>query len=295
MDMDQLGIFVTLAESLNFTATAKKHYMTQPAISHQIQSLEKELGVKLLVRSSHHVALTSSGAEFLEYARQILYTAQIAKTHLYDINHGRTGHLRVLTVQGCSEFASRCLAHFHQLYPGILVNMDVVTGAGQMDAVEHNTADILITFSSLILNYPQMECRIMREDRYAILHAPGLLPAFDPNDLSALSEIPLVCELKLQAPFMTGNILNICRNRGLEPVNVHWCSSAMAHLLALRAGFGWGMTPTCQRACFIEGLEMIPLEGDDVKTDCAVGWQRQTTNQSVQFFLESLDEWDSAD
>src|SRR5580693_1240277 len=72
MELRQLRYFVTLAEELHFGRAAEREHIVQSALSQQVQRLERGLGVRLLERSTHHVALTAAGAVFLVEARQIL-------------------------------------------------------------------------------------------------------------------------------------------------------------------------------------------------------------------------------
>lgn len=82
MNTIQLECFVAVAEHLNFSRASQVLKITQPAVSHQIQSLEEELGYKLFRRTSKSVALTSEGILFLPDARLILKTALSAKERL---------------------------------------------------------------------------------------------------------------------------------------------------------------------------------------------------------------------
>src|SRR6185295_6712838 len=72
MELRQLRYFVTLADELHFGRAAAREHIVQSALSQQLQRLERELGVRLLERSTHHVELTTAGAAFLVEARQIL-------------------------------------------------------------------------------------------------------------------------------------------------------------------------------------------------------------------------------
>ena len=65
MNTTQLECFLAVAEHLNFSRASEELKMTQPAVSHQIRTLEEELGVKLFMRTSKNVSLTSEGIRFL--------------------------------------------------------------------------------------------------------------------------------------------------------------------------------------------------------------------------------------
>ena len=81
MNLKQLEYFIAVAESLSFTKAAKKCYISQTAITLQIQSLEKRLGVSLFIRDKHHVELTAAGKVYLNEARAILIRAEEAGTY----------------------------------------------------------------------------------------------------------------------------------------------------------------------------------------------------------------------
>jgi DNA-binding transcriptional LysR family regulator len=70
IDLRLLTYFLTLADELHFTRAARLLFVSQPALSNQIQRLEKALGATLFERSSRGVTLTEAGAAFLPYARQ---------------------------------------------------------------------------------------------------------------------------------------------------------------------------------------------------------------------------------
>ena len=104
MNTVQLECFVAVAENLNFSRASEDLKITQPAVSHQIRSLEEELGVKLFRRTSKSVSLTPEGILFLPDANMILKTAMSAKERLgsrerpmpFDIGCHSQAELRLL-------------------------------------------------------------------------------------------------------------------------------------------------------------------------------------------------------
>ena len=125
MNTIQLECFVTAAEHLSFSKASQVLKITQPAVSHQIQSLEEELDVKLFDRTGRNVSLTPEGFLFLADARLILKTALSARERL-----GRPEHLLPLEL-GCHDYTElklfppvlrKLAGEFPQLRPSIRVN-----------------------------------------------------------------------------------------------------------------------------------------------------------------------------
>lgn len=82
MNTFQLSCFLAVAEYLNFSQAAQQLHVTHPAVSQQIQSLEKELEVKLFQRTTRSVRLTEEGKVFYNDAKQIVEISDRAKRRL---------------------------------------------------------------------------------------------------------------------------------------------------------------------------------------------------------------------
>ncbi|MGH2920127.1 MAG: alpha/beta hydrolase fold domain-containing protein [Solirubrobacteraceae bacterium] len=72
VEVRHLRAFVAVAEELNFSRAAERLYLSQPALSRQIRSLERAVGCELLRRSTHRVELTLAGHALLDRARAVL-------------------------------------------------------------------------------------------------------------------------------------------------------------------------------------------------------------------------------
>ena len=95
MNDHQLLCFLTVSRTLNFTTAARELYCTQPALSYQIRSLEKELNLALFERSTPRVALTEAGRAFVPQAEGIYRSILNARTALKGFARRRTLTLRL--------------------------------------------------------------------------------------------------------------------------------------------------------------------------------------------------------
>ena len=113
MNTTQLECFLTVANFLNFSRAAEVLRITQPAVSHQINTLENELGVKLFHRTSKSVRLTQSGYLFTQYADEILRLSGLSKERVRAAQEIHSVRLGV----GCRNFVDQRLMipALHQL------------------------------------------------------------------------------------------------------------------------------------------------------------------------------------
>lgn len=90
-----MNVFVAVAEEQGFAAASRRLNMSPPAVSRAIASLESDLGVALLTRTTRFVKTTDAGALYLENARRIIYDVQIAHDSVIGMNTEPKGHLTV--------------------------------------------------------------------------------------------------------------------------------------------------------------------------------------------------------
>lgn len=100
MNTFQLSCFLAVAEYLNFARAAEQLHVTHPAVSQQIQSLEKELNVKLFQRTTRSVRITEEGRTFLGDAQQIVAISERAKKRF---DNAMYREIELLSI-GCTSF-----------------------------------------------------------------------------------------------------------------------------------------------------------------------------------------------
>ena len=95
MTIFQLECFCALADSLNFTQTANAMFITQPALSRAISSLEQELQLTLLQRTTHSVTLTPAGKIFSRECQKLLKDLQRVSERARSAQTGQIGSVRI--------------------------------------------------------------------------------------------------------------------------------------------------------------------------------------------------------
>lgn len=150
MNTTQLECFMAVSNFLNFSRAAERLRLTQPAVSHQINTLEDELGVKLFHRTSKRVRLTQEGHLFSQYAQEILALSHMSKERLKENRQTSVIHFGI----GCHSFLelnlvrqvlSRLRAEFPLLHP----ILRLVSSASLENLLEDGDVQVMFTFQEM--------------------------------------------------------------------------------------------------------------------------------------------------
>ena len=138
MNTKQLQYVLALSETRNFSQVAEQLGITQPALSKQIQHIEKELGVKLFDRNHSPLTLTPAGEYFVRSAREMVYQEEQLRKAMEQFHSGDSGRL----VIGVTPFRSLYLMpelvkKIRARYPGVSIVLHEVSSAQlRKDAAE---------------------------------------------------------------------------------------------------------------------------------------------------------------
>src|SRR5271168_1462437 len=127
MTLEQLRIFVAVAEKQHVTRAAAELNLTQSATSAAIAALEARYGIKLFDRIGRNIALTQTGRDFLIEARAVLARAKDATQVLHDLAGLKRGSLTVAASQTIGNYwlPSRIQA-FRSAFPGIDLQLAIM-------------------------------------------------------------------------------------------------------------------------------------------------------------------------
>ncbi len=288
MNTTQLECFLAVADCLNFSKAAERLRLTQPAVSHQIKSLEDELEVELFKRSSKSVRLTQEGHMFLQYAGDILKLSGLSKAQVKQCRRERPEWLAL----GCRsvgdlKLMTPALDRLRREEKGVMPLLKLVP----MSALENLLADgeirMMLGFKETapqncvfkpLLNCP-LVC-VCRDDHPLADRAVTDIESLKTSDMIA-SCPPPVCPPSLFA--LQGQLVT---TRASD--RVIFCDNQELLFTMVETGYAFALAvdiPPLRRP----GLRYIPLK------DCAplafgAVYNRGRTDSTLRRFLALLEE-----
>lgn len=189
MTLDQVRLFVAVAEEMHVTRAARGLGLTQSAVSAALAALEARHGVALFDRVGRHVELTPEGRAFLPEARALLAAAARAQTKLEDLSGLKCGRLALFASQTLAGYWLPARLHrFRRRHPGIAIDVAIGNTAQACAAVRDGGADL--GFVEGAVEDPVLATRPVGGDRLVLVVAPShpaaALGRLDPAGLAGL-------------------------------------------------------------------------------------------------------------
>lgn len=133
--LDAMHIFVRIAELGSFTAVAEQMGLARSVVTRQIAALETHLGVKLMVRNTRRLSLTSAGSAYLEKCRVVLDLIEAAEASVMEERLTPRGNIRIgVPLSFGLKKLTPMLLEFSERYPDI--NLEMVFDDHQMNLIE---------------------------------------------------------------------------------------------------------------------------------------------------------------
>ncbi|TDK42147.1 LysR family transcriptional regulator [Antarcticimicrobium luteum] len=172
MTLDQLRIFIAVAEREHITRAAAALNLTQSAVSAAVAALEERHAVRLFDRVGRRILLTDPGRLFLDEARSVLARAEQAERVLGDLAGLRRGTLRLAASQTVANYWLPPLMHrFHAAHPGF--TLDLTTGNTEDVARMVQAATVDLGFVEGDIDDPALSVHSFPGDELALVVAPG--------------------------------------------------------------------------------------------------------------------------
>lgn len=173
MNTRQMEIFVSIIRYGNFSNAARKLYISQPAVSSNIDLLEKELGTKLLIRQGRRTTLTEKGKIFYDYCIEVLSLTE-KTVNLIKEDEGLSGtlHIAASSVPGL-YLIPNFIYEFKKIHPEIKFEIDIKNSKIAYDSLLDNKYDMSFVGESSRSEYI-MQKKIFEDEM--VLITPNIYP-----------------------------------------------------------------------------------------------------------------------
>ena len=283
MTLQQLRCFEAVAQTMSFARAAQRLYLSQPAVSHHIRTLESELGVTLVERSLHHVALTPAGERFYLETTDMLSQLDLAVRRL----RGNEGEPEILHIGFGSTIQihrlPQILREFHRECPDVCLFGYELSLSEQKQFFRDGRIDIMFSgdhaatlpdaaFEPLFENY---FCCVMPLEHPLAGRSSVCLEELNSETFILLEESN--CQTRIDA--LQREIRMKCYNSTL-----YYSTSSRCTIPMIEAGLGVAVMPS-----FVvpEGSQVVrvPLETRE-RAVCGIVWRRSSCARKVRLFVD---------
>jgi DNA-binding transcriptional LysR family regulator len=278
MRISQLETFAAVARYRNFTKASQACYLVQSTISHQISSLEDELGFTLFERDSHNVTLTHAGEQFYRDVAEPLEILRQAVRRAQSVAAGKTGSLSI-GVSGVNQNQrlNRVLS-FRDSNPGVSLSYSRVGNSNATQKLSDGAFDIaLISIPEGLA--PEFEVADIRNERLYIVAAHS-------HPLSTFSRISLRDAFTYPLMFARNGDLteeenrwDILRTFGVEGADLqNIILTEDMDIMQLMLESGEAAAPVPESVMYYEQKTLAVVELIDPPPPIHIGWIFRTDN-----------------
>jgi DNA-binding transcriptional LysR family regulator len=291
VELRHLRYFVAVAEDLSFRGAADRLRLAQPALTHQIQALERILGARLLNRTKRSVELTEAGSLFLEEARMTLRQAERARLVGARAGRGELGCIEIGYVGSTASagILSSNVFSFRQSYPSVDLRLTEMDTDRQLEDLAEGRLDVGFIRPPV----PQYPLGIVA---MTILNEPVIVALRKDHPLAAQSAIPVAA--LANEPFITTHVkegigfyehmMSVCRKGGFTPRVVQRARQFVTIVSLVGAGLGVALVPGCMRSVQPPDVTYRPLADARDHSELAVAFRRVERAPAAKAFIEQM-------
>lgn len=189
LDLNQIRIFVKLVQTGSFTKTAALLRQPKSRISRRLASLEKELGVQLIYRTTRQFQLTEMGRSYYERAQGLIEGLESLSTEISDATAEISGLIKLTASEDMGiKLLPTILDEFQKLYPQI--RFEIVLSQTYIDLVRES---IDLAFRIGALKDSSLRAKKISSVKNVFVATPGFLERHrNWDDFAALGELPFI-------------------------------------------------------------------------------------------------------
>ncbi|MGO2020698.1 MAG: LysR family transcriptional regulator [Psychrobacter sp.] len=283
MDLKQLVYFDAVVNEGSFSQAARQIYIAQPALSRKIRALEKDLGVKLLIRTSQGVQLTAAGEVFHRDIKQILNQLTHAEQKIRLFEQGQAGEIVIgrtvmlLWVKELAEF----FHVFRTRFPQVILKMNTMLSGPQIKSLQQGQIDVGLLFFP-----PTDSClnaiKVHTDRLVLVMHSSSPLAKNPPKKLADIGQHDFIWFDREATCNYHDHLINHFHQNGFFPNVVERGSDNAAMLTLVSSGVGCTIVPEMSTVNLPSNVVSIGLNDLDLPMELMLVWRRGSMSPTVK-------------
>jgi DNA-binding transcriptional LysR family regulator len=255
LDISALQAFIAVARHESFSKASEQLFVTQPAISKRVASLEDELGTQLFNRIARQISLTEAGKQLLPKAQDLVNQAEDMQRYASNLNQDISGNLSVAIAHHIGlHRMPPILKEFNLRHPKVTLNIRFEDSDQAYTSVEHGDIEFAVITLPKTLPDKLIKQTVWRDELDIMVSNGHVLAGQSALKLSTLSNYPCV----LTSPDTETHqvIRREFQAQGLS-INVQMQTNNLETLKMLTmAGLGWSLLPKTMRDKSLKALDV---------------------------------------
>lgn len=286
MELRQLRYLLILGKELHFAKAAEKLFITQPALSKQIQQLEDELGLKLFNRTKRKVALTKAGAYLMDEAEYMLNHLERTIDATKRKALGEDGEIRIGFVgSAIQRVIPNLLEKLNHDYPSIHTALEELNNKDQLDAIAHDKLDI--GFVRLESVHTGFNSKMVFEDSFSLVISKDL--SLQPKDFRTLNQLVNEQFILFSNDYSQEYydiVMSIFEDHGFAPQVSHRSVQANSIFRLVERKLGVAIVPSSLADGVSLNVNFISLAHLKQRSKLMAVWSPNNRNEALEKFLE---------
>jgi DNA-binding transcriptional LysR family regulator len=294
LDLRRLRVLAEVARQGSFSAAADAIHLSQSAVSQQVATLEREVGMSLLERTSEGPKLTDAGRTAVSHAEAAIARLDEAEHELAAIAGLEGGEVRIASFPTASAvLLTEALAQFSDTHPNVRLSVTEAEPEQSLPMLRAAEVDAAVVFDYESLPSSTLEDRdvdiglLLTESMYLGLPKSHPLAARDRVPMAELADEAWLCGTRPSS--CSQAVVEACRAAGFEP-RIAFESDEYAVLQGyVAAGLGYTLLPDLALPTLREDLVVRPTEPEAPKRRVWAATRAQgARSQSTEAIVETL-------
>lgn len=267
--------FLALADTLHFRKAAEQLYISQPALSRQIQQLEQQLGLALFTRNNKQVQLTAAGKFLRSELALLLKQLDNLLGQAKQISDGVMGSIRMGYVGSAMQnIIPELLGQFKSYLPEIQFSLQEMDNQQQVESLLSREIDLgfvrLQKVPATLVLQPVWE-----ETFSLVVPLDYELPEGALSNLSNLKKASFILFEENYSPSYYAKVMSIFSDSGFTPIVAHKTVHANTIYRLVENGFGISIVPTSLQKGYLPTVRFIELTQISQRAILSMAWNKE--------------------